>query len=84
MEYEIIIQYVGYIVGIIGGIYGILKKREISRLQSKSEKARAKSYRAKAKAEEARQAEHATGAIKNFIDWFRGSKNEPTGNAEVY
>lgn len=70
MDYTVI-QYIGYVVGIIGGIYGIMKKREISRLQSKSEKARAKSYWAKTKAEEARQAEHTTGAIKNFFDWFR-------------
>jgi len=84
VDYGIIFQYAGYAVGTIGGIYGILKKREISRLQGRSEKARAKSYRAKAKAEEARQAEHIMGAIKNFADLFRGNKNDSTGNAEVF
>ena len=77
-QISIIVGIVGSIVGIIGTIYGIKKKREMSHWQNRTEKAKAKSYRAKAKAEEARQAEHTTGAIKNFIDWFRGGKNDPT------
>jgi len=72
VDYGIIIQYIGYIVGIISTLYAIHVRRKLFRLQSKSEKAKAKAYSAKAKAEEARQAEHVTGAIKNFIDWFRG------------
>ena len=82
---SIIFGILGSIAGIIGTAYGIKKKREISRLQSKAEKARASSYRAKTKAENARQAEHATGAIKNFIDLFRGNKDKPNeGSAQIY
>ena len=84
MDYNVI-QYAGYVVGIISSLYAIHIRRKLFRLQSKSEKARAKSYRAKTKAEEARQAEHTTGAIKNFIDWFRGNKSSSTeGSAQIY
>ncbi|TSA16383.1 MAG: hypothetical protein D4R72_06795 [Nitrosopumilales archaeon] len=62
---------IGSIATTISTVYGIKKKREISRLQSKTEKAKEKSYRAKTEAEKARKAEHTTGAIKNFFDLFR-------------
>ena len=84
MDYALIIQYVGYLIGVISTSYAIYVKRKLFQLQSRTERAKAKAYRAKTKAEEARQAEHTTGAVKNFIDWFRGNKNDPTGNAEVY
>lgn len=90
MDYNVIqyvIQYVGYVVGIISSGYAIYVRKKLFHLQSKTEKARektekakAKSYQAKAEAEKARKAEHATGAFKNFVDLFRGSKKDPTGN----
>lgn len=68
------IQYAGWIIGIVSSGYAIYLRRKLFHLQSKAEKARAKSYRAKAKAEEARQAEHTTKTINNILDWFRSKK----------
>ena len=78
MDYGIIIQYVGYVVGIISTCYAIHVRRKLFHLQSKTEKEKAKSYRAKTEAEKARKDEHATKAIGNVIDWFRRNKNEPS------
>lgn len=79
-----VIQYAGWIVGIISSAYAIYLRRKLFRLQSNAEKARAKSYRAKAKAEEARQAEHTTKAVKNFLDWFSSKKHGQSDNTSGY
>jgi len=71
VDWAVVIQYIGYGVGIISTLYAIYLRKKLFRLQSKTEKAKEKSYRAKTKAEEAREAEHTTRAIKNFFDWFR-------------
>lgn len=79
-----VIQYMGWIVGIISSGYAIYLRRKLFRLQSKAEKARAKSYHAKAKAEEAREAEHATKTVNNILDWFRSKKQGQSDDTSGY
>jgi|GEM_PF-6517575 len=80
-----LIQWVGYVVGIISSavaiistIYGMKKKKELSKLQGKTEKAKTKKENAKTKlivaqteTEKLKGVEHASAAVKNFLDWFR-------------
>ena len=68
---------IGYVVGIIGSsfgivgvIYGIKKKRELTRSQLKTDKVRRSAYSSKKKAEEMRKDESFSNIIKNFLDWF--------------
>ena len=77
-QISIIFGILGYVVGIIGTIYGIKKKRELSKLQSKSEKARASAYRAKKKAEDARKAKYVVDAVKAFWELITGKKTNST------
>lgn len=77
-QISIIFGILGYVVGIIGTIYGIKKKRDLSRLQNKSEKAKASAYRAKKKAEDARKTKYAVDAIKAFWDLITGNKTDST------
>jgi len=68
------LQQIAIILGIIGTagatIYGIKKKRELTRSKLKTDKVRRSAYRSKKKAEEMRKAESASKIIKNFLDWF--------------
>jgi thiamine pyrophosphate-dependent acetolactate synthase large subunit-like protein len=66
------IGIVGSIVAIISKIDAMKKKKQIHRLESRTEKAKAKSYNAKAEAEKARRNEHDSKTIKNWLDLFRG------------
>jgi len=68
----IIFGFIGYAFGIIGTIYGIKKKRELTRSQLKTEKVKRSAYSSKKKAEEMRKAESFSKMIKNFWDLFRG------------
>ena len=72
MDYGIIIQYVGYIVGIISTCYAIHVRRKLFHLQSKTEKAKAKSYNAKAEAEKSRKQDYDSKTIKTWWDILRG------------
>jgi uncharacterized protein YacL len=49
-----ILKAVSIVIGILGTLYGIKKRREMSHLQKRTEKSKEKSYRAKARAEEAK------------------------------
>ena len=74
MDAGIALQYLGYIVGIIASIFTIHYKRKLSRLQSRTERAKASYYKSKKKAEEARQADHTLNAGKTLWDWITGNK----------
>ena len=69
-QISIIFGIIGSAFGIVGVIYGIKKKRELTRSQLKTEKARRSVYSSKRKAEEMRKAESFSKIIKNFSDWF--------------
>jgi len=71
-QISIIFGIIGSAVGVIGTIYGIKKKRELTRSQLKTEKARRSVYSSKKKAEEMRKAESFSKLIKNFSDWISG------------
>ncbi len=68
------LQQIAIILGIIGTagatIYGIKKKRELTRSQLKTEKVRRSAYSSKRKAEDMRKAESASKIMKNILDWF--------------
>jgi len=68
------LQQIAIILGIIGTavatIYGIKKKRELTRSRLKTDKVRRSAYRSKKKAEDMRKAESFSKIIKNVADWF--------------
>ncbi len=70
-QISIIIAIIASIFGVIGTIYGIKKKRELTRSQLKTEQTKRSAYRSKKKAEEMKEAESFSKTIKNILDWFR-------------
>jgi len=71
-QISIIFGIVASAVAIIATIYGIKKKRELTRSQLRTEKTKRSAYQSKKKAEEMRKAESFSKVIKNFLDMFRG------------
>lgn len=63
---------IGYVVGAIGVIYGIKKKRELVKSQLKTEKTKQTAYRAKRKAEKMKETESFISTLKNIVDFIRG------------
>ena len=78
MEVPVIIQVLGYIVGIIGTAYGIMMRRKLIRSQLKTEQTKASYYRSKRKAEEMRKTKDFVEAGKTFWDWITGNKTNST------
>ncbi len=66
----IIFGIVASAVAIIATIYGIKKKRELTRSQLRTEKTKRSAYQSKKKAEEMRKAESFSKIMKNILDWF--------------
>jgi len=69
-QISIIFGIVGSIAGVVGTMYGIKKKRELTRSQLKTEKVRRSAYSSKRKAEDMRKAESASKIMKNILDWL--------------
>ena len=69
-QISIIIGIVGSIFGIVGIIYAIKKKRELTRSQLKTEQTKRSAYRSKKKAEDMRKGESFSNILKNFFDMF--------------
>jgi len=76
LEIPVIIQVFGYVIGIIGVIYGIMMRRKLVRFQLKTERAKASYYRTKKKAEEMRKTKDFVEAGKTLWDWITGNKTE--------
>ena len=78
MDYAIILQVISYAVGIIGGGYGIIMRRKITRFQIKTEKSKTSYYNSKRKTEEMKKNEHFVKTGKIIWDWATGNKTNPT------
>jgi len=70
LEIPIIIQVLGYIVGIIGAVYGIMMRRKLIHFQLKTERAKASYYKSKRKAEEMRKNKYSVEVGKSFSPWI--------------
>lgn len=62
----------GSIVGIVGGIYGIKKKRQVSNSQLKTEQVKRSACRSTKQAKDAEKTKHKVETVKTFWDWFTG------------
>jgi len=62
----------GSIVGIVGGIYGIKKKIQVSNSQLKTEQFKRSAYRSTKKAKDAEKNKHNIESGKKLWDWFTG------------
>lgn len=85
MDYTIILQCISWVVGIVGGSYGIIMRRKIGQKQIKTEQAKTRYYNSKKKAEDMRRTKHFVEAGKTFTDWITGNKNNSLPkDGEVY
>lgn len=71
-DLHLIFGIIGYVVGVLGTLYGIKKKRELSKLQQKTERIKQGAYREKKKTEKMKQTESWSRILKNITDMFKG------------
>lgn len=76
----IVLQVLSYVVGIVGGGYGIIMRRKITRMQINSERAKTRYYNSKRKAEDMRKNKDFVETTKTIWDWITGNKNSNSNN----
>ena len=69
---SLVIGVLGFIVGIIGTIYGKKKKKQLTRSQLRTEQVKRSAYRSTKEAKDAEKINHYVDCGKKFWDWFTG------------